>query len=129
MLVIFLKSKGSPHNISIVAIQVDEATNVERERCDCRSSNSKCRITCLERKSGYLLAQRWEAESKLSSFNIAKLGIEQKMDNENGWDKVKRVSLKFDIWESEFISTNDIYGSMLTNFRRSISVCRKPLQM
>jgi hypothetical protein len=103
MLVIFLKSKDLSAKRSIVAIQIDDATSVERERCDCRSSNSQCRISCLERADGYLLAQRWDALNGLNSWNLAKLGMEQRKESEDRWEKVTRVSLKFGSWQGDLL--------------------------
>ena len=101
LLVIFLKSKEVTQKLAIVAIQVDEKTEVERERCGCRSSNSKCEDSCIERSGGSLLAQRWDAD-RLGSWNLAKLGVEQKKElPEDAWEDLKRVKLKFDSLEGK----------------------------
>lgn len=101
MLVIYLKSRDPSAKLSLVAIQIDDATSVKRDRCDCRSSSSHCRISCLERTNEPLLVQRWNADNSLASWNLAKLGLEQRNDFEYGWEKVKRVSFKFEKWEGK----------------------------
>jgi hypothetical protein len=102
LLVIFLKSRDPSAKLSIVAIQIDSNTSVVRERCDCYNSHSTCRISCVERSSGGgLLAQRWEADAGLTSFNAAKLGEHQRKDSQNGWPNLKRVSLRFEKMEGK----------------------------
>jgi hypothetical protein len=103
LLVIFLKSKEGSGKLAIVAIQIDEKTQVERERCLCRSSNSTCVDSCIERSSGNLLAQRWDADDSLGSWNLGKLGVEQRKElPEDAWSDLKRVKMKFDSLEGRF---------------------------
>jgi hypothetical protein len=100
LLVIFLKSKEASGKLAIVAIQIDDKTKVERERCKCRTSNSKCVDSCIERSGGHLLAQRWDADQGLGSWNLAKLGVEQRKElPADAWSDVKRVTMKFDSLE------------------------------
>jgi hypothetical protein len=100
LLVIFLKSKDALGKLAIVAIQIDEKTQVKRERCMCRSSNSVCVDSCIERSGGNLLAQRWDADEGLESWNLAKLGVEQRKElPEDAWNDLKRVKVKFDSLE------------------------------
>jgi hypothetical protein len=101
LLVLFLKSRDSSARLSIVAIQIDPHTSVVRERCDCYHSHSPCRISCVERSTGGLLAQRWEANSGLTSWNVAKLGENQRKEGENLWPNLRRVSLKFEKMEGK----------------------------
>ena len=97
LLVIFLKSKEASGRLAIVAIQIDEKTSVERERCMCRSSESNCVDSCIERSGSNLLAQRWDANDGLGSWNLAKLGVEQRNElPEDAWKDLKRVKMKFD---------------------------------
>lgn len=120
LLVIFLKSKEVSGKLAIVAIQIDEKTRVERERCGCRSSNSRCEASCIERAGGDLLAQRWDAD-RLGNWNLAKLSVEQRKElPEDAWNDLKRVKLKFDSLEGK--SPSQIPGPemlALTNSRRS----------
>ncbi|KAH8594198.1 hypothetical protein B0O99DRAFT_742105 [Bisporella sp. PMI_857] len=103
LLVIFLKSKDASAKLSIVAIQIDDATEVKRERCDCRTSNSKCRSSCVERADGYLLCQRWDADQGLGSWNLAKLGVEQRKElPADAWHDVKRVTMNFQSLEDRY---------------------------
>jgi hypothetical protein len=105
LLVIFLKSQDASAKLAIAAIQIDDNTEVKRERCQCRTSNSPCRISCIERSDGCLLVQRWDANLGLGSWNLAKLGTEQRKElPENAWNDVKRVSMKFDSLEGMFVS-------------------------
>ncbi|OCK79264.1 hypothetical protein K432DRAFT_455910 [Lepidopterella palustris CBS 459.81] len=102
LLVIFLKSKDQSSRLSIVAIEMDGLTNVVRERCECRSSKSRCRVSCVERENGSLLVQRWDAGDNLTSWDIAKLSTAQRRDTDARWEKLKRVSLKFERWEDRY---------------------------
>jgi hypothetical protein len=97
MLVIFLKSRDASAKLAIAALQIDDKTGIELERCGCRTGNSQCRISCIERSGSSVILQRWDADHGLGSWNLAKLGVEQRNDPpENSWKDVKRVSLKFD---------------------------------
>ncbi|PMD25960.1 hypothetical protein NA56DRAFT_390095 [Hyaloscypha hepaticicola] len=104
LLVIFLKSKKASEKFAIVAIQIDEKTLVERERCKCRNSKSDCRDSCIERLGGgNLLAQRWDSDDGLGSWNLARLGVHQRKElPEDGWENLKRVKLKFDTLDGRF---------------------------
>ncbi|EPE33328.1 hypothetical protein GLAREA_06340 [Glarea lozoyensis ATCC 20868] len=103
LLVIFLKSQDSSAKLALAAIQIDDKTEVKRERCQCRTSNSKCRISCIERSDGFLHAQRWDADQGLMSWNLAQVGTEQRKDlPANAWNNVKRVSMSFDCLEDRY---------------------------
>jgi hypothetical protein len=103
LLVIFLKSQDVSGKLAIAAIQIDDKTEVKRERCQCRTSNSKCLISCIERSDGFLLAQRWNADQELTSWNLAQVGTEQRRElPANAWNNVKRVSMSFDCLEGRF---------------------------
>jgi hypothetical protein len=115
LLVIFLKSKEASGKLAIVAIQIDDKTQVERERCLCRTSNSKCVDSCIERSGGNLLAQRWDADQGLGSWNLAKLGMEQRKElPADAWSDVKRATLKFDSLEGMLCYMTLLAGTMLT---------------
>ena len=63
----------------------------------CRSSESNCVDSCIERSGSNLLAQRWDANDGLGSWNLAKLGVEQRNElPEDAWKDLKRVKMKFD---------------------------------
>jgi hypothetical protein len=102
LLVIFLKSRDSSAKLSLVAIQIDDKTAVERERCTCTSSSSQCRISCVEREGGNLVAQRWDADDGLSSWNLARIGLNQRSERGDKWENVRRVSLKFEKMEGRY---------------------------
>ncbi|KAK0111245.1 hypothetical protein ONS95_001618 [Cadophora gregata] len=103
LLVIFLKGKDAAAKLAIVAIQMDDKTEVKRERCGCRSSNSDCRYSCIERSDGPLMIQRWDAEEGLGSWNLAKLGVDQRKElPADAWNNVKRVSLHFNKTEDRY---------------------------
>jgi hypothetical protein len=96
LLVIFLKSRDASAKLAITAIQLDDKTEVKRERCGCRTSNSQCRVSCIERSEGHLLVQRWDADQGLGSWNLARLGVEQRKElPEDAWNDIKRVSMSF----------------------------------
>ncbi|PVH72776.1 hypothetical protein DL98DRAFT_595662 [Cadophora sp. DSE1049] len=103
LLVIFLKGKDASAKLAIVAIQMDDKTEVKRERCGCRSSNSNCRSSCIERSDGPLMVQRWDADQGLGSWNLAKLGVEQRKElPADAWNDVRRVSLNFEKTEDRY---------------------------
>jgi hypothetical protein len=108
MLVVFLKSKDLPAKLSLVALQIDDLTKIERQRCDCRFPSRKCRTACIERTKGYLLAQRWNAGQDESKWNLAELGVEKRKDSENRWERVKRVSIKFEIEQGKELESKSI---------------------
>jgi len=118
LLVIFLKSQDETANLATVAIQMDDLTQVMRERCQCRNANSDCRISCIERSSGNLMIQRWNADQGLLSWNLAMLGQEQRKElPQYAWNSVKRVSFKFESFEgtqSYFLWFS--FAIMLTEF-------------
>ncbi|KAF2685997.1 hypothetical protein K458DRAFT_363531 [Lentithecium fluviatile CBS 122367] len=103
LLVLFLKSKDARQKLALVAIEVDDSTKVERERCKCRTANSRCIVSCIERSKGSLLAQRWDADQSLSSWNVAALGVEQRKDlRVCSWDNLTRISLSFQSMEDRY---------------------------
>jgi len=121
LLVIFLKSKEASGKLAIVAIQIDDKTQVERERCLCRTSNSKCVDTCIERSGGSLLAQRWDADQGLGSWNLAKLGMEQRKElPADAWSDVKRVTMKFASLEGMLCHMNPADQDTVNMFDRSL---------
>jgi hypothetical protein len=102
LLVLFLKSKDPRAKLAMVAIEIDDLTAVKRERCKCRTANSRCTVSCIERSKGFLLAQRLDADHGLSSWNVAALGSEQRSDvSDYSWNNLTRVSLMFQSMEGK----------------------------
>lgn len=101
MLVLFLKSKetrelqqGPP--FSFVAIQIDEDTAPNFERCKCQSDNT-CPTAAIERKRGAdtILAYRFEA-ADLDSWDVSELGMAKRQGlSAKVFGNLRRVALKF----------------------------------
>ena len=132
LLVIFLKSRDASAKLAIAAIQIDDNTEVKRERCGCRRPDSRCLDSCIERSKGYLLVQRWDANQGLGSWNLARLGVEQRKElPEDAWNDVKRVTMKFDSIEGRFFvfeaSTACWYRMILTYVFRPPQVQRESM--
>lgn len=71
-----------------------------QERCNCRTAKTKCTVSCIERSKGSLLAQRWNADDGLSSWNLAALGMQQrKTPSDADWNNLTRVSFRFQSME------------------------------
>jgi hypothetical protein len=103
LLVIFLKSRDNRARLATVAIEIDDRTVVKRERCKCRTANSRCPVSCIESFKGHLIAQRWNADQSLSSWNLAALGVEQRKSlPEQGWNNLARVSISFQSMEDRY---------------------------
>jgi hypothetical protein len=76
---------------------------VKRERCECYNSHSACRISCVEReRGGSLLAQRWDSDAGLHSWNLAALGESQRKESQDLWPNLRRVSMKFEKMDGKF---------------------------
>ncbi|KAJ4347249.1 uncharacterized protein N0V89_011189 [Didymosphaeria variabile] len=104
LLVIFLKSKDATAKLALVAIELDDITSIMQERCNCRTAKSKCTVSCIERAKGSLLAQRWNADRGLSSWNVAALGMEQRTSpSDADWHNITRISLRFQSMEGLFV--------------------------
>ena len=85
----------------MVAIEIDDLTSVKPGRCKCNTEKSKCTVTCIERSNDKpLLAQRWDADQGLTSWNLAALGMEQrKKASDSEWTGLSRVSFRFQSME------------------------------
>jgi hypothetical protein len=101
MLVLFLKSKETQQlqqspPFSFVAIQIDEDTAPNFERCSCQGG-STCSIAAIERKRGAetILAHRLEAAG-LDGWDVTKLGM-AKREGLSAYvcRNLRRVSLTF----------------------------------
>jgi hypothetical protein len=86
--------------LAIVTIQINDQTRVERERCGYRAPNNTCVYSHIERSGANLLAQRWDADQGLGSWNLSKLGVDQRKElPAAARNDVKRMKLKFDCFE------------------------------
>lgn len=102
LLVMFLKSRDKG-KLAIAAVEMDDKTIIKRERCECLTSNSNCRISCVERADGYLLAQRWDTDESLASWNLARVGMHQRKElPADSWNDLKRISVKFESMEERY---------------------------
>ncbi len=96
MLVLFLQRTDKTQGLSIVTVQLDSQTNIERDRCSCSRSSSSCKLSCIERTGGALLAQRYTADRSLDEWNLANLGIPQRRElPDSAWANLKRITIKF----------------------------------
>jgi hypothetical protein len=74
--------------------------------------------SCIERSGAYLPAQRWDADKGLGSWNLAKLGVEQREElPADVFDDVKRVAMKFDSLESMLCYSDSLVGLVLTSVK------------
>jgi hypothetical protein len=124
LLVIFLKSRDAPTKFALVAIQIDDNTEVKRERCGCRGKDSQCLDSCIERADGFLRVQRWDATQGLSSWNLASLGVDQRKElPHNVYRDVKRVTIRF-----ESVAGRSLILEIVTTLyrQRLTSVVRPP---
>lgn len=116
LLVLFLKGRDAQAKLSIVAVEIDHNTSVKRERCECYNSHSSCRISCVEQeRGGSLRAQRWDADS-LTSWDVAKVGEWQRIEGENLWPNLRRVSMKFEKMEGMSYFTHVLIDGLALMF-------------
>ncbi|WZH45191.1 uncharacterized protein QYS62_006233 [Fusarium acuminatum] len=103
MLVIFTQSRQD-NRFSFVSIQIDDETNMNPERCNCRRSGrdgASCDIAAIEKKKGDapIAARRYEQSTSDGEmdWNLARLALNNPAatsDNVN-WPNLKRLSIKF----------------------------------
>lgn len=101
-LVLFTQSEKD-QKVSFVSIDIDEETQVNAERCNCRRAGpdgSSCKITALERNRGNanLEARRFETSKRGDmDWNLARLALNgPATPNEiTAWPDLKRVSFMF----------------------------------
>jgi hypothetical protein len=56
------------------------------------------------------LVQRWDADQGLGSWNLARLGVEQRKElPEDAWDDIKRVSMSFQSLEGMLFFLHETY--------------------
>jgi hypothetical protein len=122
LLVIFLKGQDASANLALAAIQIDDDTEVKRERCGCRRKDSQCLDSCIERADGFLRIQRWDATQGLSGWNLASLGVDQKRELPHDvYKDVKRVTIKFESvagWSLILEIVPTLYRQRLTSITR-----------
>ena len=110
LLVLFTQDQTSGH-VSMVAIKLDEDTDINPERCNCRrggSEGKRCKILSIEKGKGSssLDARRWNSKgwnvapvALSSKSHIDANGLERNLggaDSENSvWPNVKRITLTF----------------------------------
>jgi hypothetical protein len=78
---------------------MDDETQVNPERCDCRKGvNSTCVITAIERSKGgsVLHAQRYVASEQLEGFDVGFLGVTRRKEYPHcAYEGLKRISIAF----------------------------------
>ncbi|KAM0344088.1 hypothetical protein ACHAPU_007809 [Fusarium lateritium] len=103
MLVAFTQSRQGDR-FSFVTIQIDDETNMNPERCNCRRSGrdgASCDIAAIEKKKGDapIAARRYEqsASDGEMDWNLARLALNNPASTSDGanWPNLKRLSIKF----------------------------------
>ncbi|EON66548.1 hypothetical protein W97_05793 [Coniosporium apollinis CBS 100218] len=96
ILIMYLKSQDGRNRLSFLTIQIDDMTHINWERCDCRKGRNDCHIAAIERRSGALLAQRYESGHDSAGWNVAAIGRSQRRElPEFECKNLKRISLRF----------------------------------
>lgn len=101
-LVLFTQSAKDQH-VSFVSIDIDDETQVNAERCNCRRAGpdgSSCKITALERNRGKanLEARRFETSKRGDmDWNLARLALNgpESPNESTVWPGLQRVSFMF----------------------------------
>lgn len=104
MLVLFTQDPKDG-KVSFVSIKMDEETNVNPERCNCRRAGHdglKCRLAAIEKRKGdaNLEARRYESGRLRGDvdWNMARLALNtpaSSADTDTAWSGLKRVSFFF----------------------------------
>ncbi|KAM0551917.1 hypothetical protein ACHAPJ_008256 [Fusarium lateritium] len=103
MLVLFTQSHQGD-KFSFVTIQIDDETNMNPERCNCRRSGrdgASCDIAAIEKKKGdaNISARRYEQSTTGSEmdWNLARLALNNPGSTSDNvdWPNLKRLSIKF----------------------------------
>lgn len=96
ILIMYLKSQDGRNRLSFLTIPIDDMTHINWERCDCRKGRNDCHIAAIERRSGALLAQRYESGHDSAGWNVAAIGRSQRRGlPEFECKNLKRISLRF----------------------------------
>jgi hypothetical protein len=103
ILVVFTQSLQGD-KFSFVTIQIDDETNMNPERCDCRKSGrdgASCEIVAIEKKKGHstVAARRYEQSNSDGEmdWNLARLALNNPASTSGSanWPNLKRLSIKF----------------------------------
>ncbi|EFQ31978.1 hypothetical protein CGRA01v4_13160 [Colletotrichum graminicola] len=102
MLVFFTRNPktGKP---AMVAVDIDEDTQVNPDRCNCRRSGrdgSSCQIAAIEQDQGNMdmSVRRFESRDSDVDWNVAKLALGRRGEREYAdavWKDVRRISIWF----------------------------------
>jgi hypothetical protein len=72
--------------------------------------------------------QRWDADQGLGSWNLARLGVEQRKElPEDEWNDIKRVSISFQSLEGMLFFVHEIITILL--LRKILISTFRPLQI
>lgn len=103
MLVMFTQSFETG-KLSFVTVQIDEDTNLNPERCNCRKSGkdgAACALAPIEKRKGdaNLAARRYEPKpsDREMDWNMARLALNNPAaaSDDVDWPNLKRVSIQF----------------------------------
>ncbi|RBQ75568.1 hypothetical protein FVER14953_12799 [Fusarium verticillioides] len=103
MLVLFTQNRQGD-KFSFVTVQIDDETNMNPERCNCRRSGrdgASCDIAAIERKKGDapISARRYEQSPSDGEmdWNLARLALNNPASTSDSvnWPSLKRLSIKF----------------------------------
>jgi hypothetical protein len=99
LLVLFLQSANpNEEHLALAAVELDDATIINRELCQCGRAEANCRVGCIQQKNAsFLSAQRFDAGTDLNKMNLALLGMTQRKDlPHDAWKNVSRLSFTFE---------------------------------
>lgn len=102
MLVLFTQNLQTGKR-ALVTIDIDEDTDVNPDRCNCRRSGrdgSSCQIAAIEQNRGNteLSVRRYESRDDDMDWNLAKLALGRRGEKEYAaavWKDVRRISIMF----------------------------------
>lgn len=102
-MLVFFTQNLETGKLSLVTVDVDEETEVNPDRCNCRQSGragSSCQIAAVEQNRGgvELSARRFESRDGDTDWNLAKLALGRRGEKEYAnaaWKNVRRVSIMF----------------------------------
>jgi hypothetical protein len=97
-MLVFFTQNQTDGRFNLITIGIDEETNVNLERCNCRGSS--CFFAVLEEKEGNLSldARRFESKNGDTDWNVARLAHSKReeRDYQNAaWKNICRISIMF----------------------------------